>query len=146
MKDFTVIIGLPGSSKSFLVNKLLEENPNQVLLDDISRLLRVSHRGLRYYEVVAQFPKYKNFILSDPAFCEDSFRVRVINELKEVFGKTEEVVFDFIYFENNPEQCLQNVNLRNDGRKVVKYIEKLSQTYKIPEGSYTIPVWKPDDP
>lgn len=140
MKKFTIISGLPGSSKSFLANKLLEENPNQVLLDDISRLLRVSHRGLKYYEVVAQFVEYDSFILSDPAFCEEPFRFQVIKELEEIFR---EVSFSFIYFENDPEQCLRNVALRDDGRKVEKYIKKLSQTYKIPEGIRPIPVWRP---
>jgi len=142
VKKFTMIIGTPGCGKSFLANKLLLKNPNQVLLDDISRLLRVTHCGLRYFEVVAQFPEYNEFILSDPAFCEDSFRVRVMKELKEVFGE-DEVVFDFIYFENDPDQCLQNVELRNDGRKVRKYIERLSKTYNIPEGVIPIKVWKP---
>jgi len=140
MKKFTLVLGTPGAGKSFLAQQMQAKDPNLAVLDDVSRLLRVLCKGLCYYEVVAQFPEYDKFLLCDPAFCEDSFRIRVEAELREVFGKVE---FDYVFFENNPEQCLINVELRNDGRKVEKHIMRLSKIYKIPENVKPIPVWKP---
>jgi len=140
MKKFTLVLGCPGSGKSFLAQQMQAKDPNLAVLDDVSRMLRVTHKGLKYYEVVAQFPEYDKFLLCDPAFCENSFRIRVEAELREVF---KDVEFEYLYFENNPDQCLINAALRADGRKVENHIMNMSKVYKIPENIKPIPVWKP---
>jgi hypothetical protein len=85
----------------------------------------------------------RNFIYVDAALCN----LDVLNKFKEFIDcvkdthRIEEV--EYIYFENNPEQCLINAaNPNRVGKKVNRYIDYLTLIYKIPEGVVPLKVYR----
>ena len=61
-----------------------------------------------------------------------------INTYAEFHGK---INVSYIYFSNNPEQCLINVRNRNDGRKVNGFILTYAKYYNIPFGATVVDVY-----
>ncbi|MFA5491217.1 MAG: hypothetical protein WC284_18710 [Candidimonas sp.] len=118
-----LIIGLPGSGKTHL-GKTLSEQLGCPFIDDI-----VDINGL---------PDHDPFIVSDIACCDGNVARLAIEYMEARFGCEVEV----IYFVNDPEQCLRNVERRNDGRLVTEAIKNYSKIYKPIN---PIPVWKPDE-
>jgi len=78
----------------------------------------------------------KDFIISDTPLCIDSIKVDFLLWCKKYIPKYE---LEFIYFGNNPEQCLKNVKNRKDSREVESFIKFSTNGYR-PEGNI-IPVY-----
>jgi len=129
----TLIVGLPGSGKTFLAHDLARSEDARVFDDmKMSDLKDIRKDILRHK---------KNMILVSPQLCFEATRKLVEATVKE-WGATVQV----IYFENDPEQCLKNVESRDDGRKVYFFIRDVSKEYKIPEDVNVIcRVWRPED-
>ena len=117
-----IIVGLSGSGKTHLANQLA--NSDTVIIDDPKDMAEVNNN------------LSDNVIITDPNLCIEVYR----NAAKEFFT-SKGYKIEWIYFENNKEQCLKNVLYRNDGRKVDTAIERHSKAYEIPK--YIIPrkVW-----
>jgi len=107
------ICGLPGSGKTFLGNKL-SKKLNIPFFDDASMSWTLS----KLREIKG------DFILADVYLCRERDR-----EAVKSLGKCR-----WIFFENNPEKCIKNVEYRADGRAVTGMIRKMSKIYIIPEG------------
>jgi adenylate kinase family enzyme len=120
-----LICGLPGSGKTFL-GKKLSKSLNIEYIDDINSKDRL----------VELLNDNKSCIISDPHFVKSNVRI-----LAEEFIAKYNVNIEWLFFENNPEQCLKNVNKRNDGRKVSSFIKCLTKEYIIPDGVNIISVW-----
>ena len=135
MKKIIIIVGLPGSGKTTLIENMKELG--DLLLDDISR------RKTPFEDLVAAIhdPNAKRIIVSDPLFCHRGNQIDIHDQLK-----TYPVHLDWIFFENDPQQCLINVQHRNDGRDVNGFIYEVSGVYFIPENSHVIPVFTADKP
>ena len=68
-----------------------------------------------------------------------------LQNIKKISDVNPNAKLDWIYFENDPESCLKNVERRNreEGyRKVDSFIKNLHQFYKIPDGATTVQVYK----
>lgn len=117
MTKITLLIGLPGSGKSFLGRQLSIQGA--YFIDDISI------KGLTSLTDV--IGKHKHIVVSDAFLCCEKYRKAAKKLLQE-----HEV--EWIFFENNPEKCRRNVIRRNDGRKVDGLIKQLSLEYVIPDG------------
>lgn len=108
----TIIIGLPGSGKTFL-SKTIEG----FKVDDVFK---------NYAEEEFDFilKKYSSIVITDPLFCFN-------NRLQVVEKKLIAAGFDInkIYFENAKKKALYNIKKRNDSRKVLGLIEHLSRVY-----------------
>jgi predicted kinase len=117
----TFIVGLPGSGKSCLGKEMINENT--VFLDDISIL------GI---DAVVK-NKDKDLVISDVYLCLDNERTKAVNVINKLIPNCK---INWIYFENNPGQCLKNVERRKkdgDVRKVEELIRLLSKDYKPQE-------------
>ncbi len=128
MLKITLIIGLPGSSKSFLGNRLSQETGAHFLddvkdEDEIDSAIANGHISL---------------LIAHPFFCDSLIRDKLVSNLKEKYNNIE---FEYIFFENDAKQCRENAKLRN--RKVEGTLRRFENIYKIPDGYVPLPVWRP---
>lgn len=123
----TLLVGLPGSGKTWYANNVLEYDE---FLDDPKSFF--------------DFPKTVNghLVIADPLLCYAHARAKTI--LPYMYpGET----IKYIFFENNPEKCIKNVEYRTkngDNRDVLKPIQYLSKMYTIPEDAEIIQIWSPE--
>jgi len=129
MIKITLIAGLPGSGKSFLGTEMAKNGSS--FIDDISMI------GIVPLENAIK--KYEHIIIADVFLCEERTRELAVKRLKSLGIKKKEI--EWIFFENNPEKCLKNVERRDDGRKVKLLIEDLSKDYVIPVGAEVRTIW-----
>lgn len=125
------LVGLPGSGKSHYINKL-ESLDKYLIIDDPKNA-----------DDLPDIATAKNFdiIIADCHLCIPRIREKFINKMNKTYPDHS---IEFLFFENNPSQCLKNVNYRNDGRKVETTIIQYSKEYEIPVNSNIIPVFNTD--
>jgi len=75
----------------------------------------------------------KNIIISDPYICLKKVQDKLVKKLSSYF-------VEWIYFDNDPAQCMLNAASRN--KKVDGLIKLLSEKYYIPDGVPTIKVYR----
>lgn len=110
MNKCTVIVGLPGSGKSFLMNQIAL---NEILLDDIEiKDSQVFEPG--------------NYILTNPYFCLSS-KEKITEKINQHFKVD---IIEFILFENDLEACWFNVQNRKEYKKIsYSFMQYLSKEY-----------------
>lgn len=127
MTKIICIAGLPGSGKSTLAKQIVKENPSFALYDDASSSLKEEE------------PK-GDMIVIDVNFCDAQSRMGA----EMWFRLTCNADVQWIFFENNPQQCLANMIARQetgDLRSVRGTIERFKHTYQPPEGADVRPVY-----
>lgn len=130
----TLIIGLPGSGKSFLGTKLAKET-GATFIDDIKTTT----------ELELSFTQNKDIIIADMALCSKPTREACIGILNKMASDTNiNIIINKIFFENNPTKAHRLVFHRNDGREVDKAIIGMSKDYIIDDGFTPIIIWQPD--
>jgi len=112
----TLIIGLPGSGKTYMLNQL-EKVPNQFIYDD-------AIPNIPYNDFYSRLSDLSNSVyLADPRLCDYPTFKRVVDRLPSNIQST----MQLILFENNPEACIRNVT--NDRR--IRDIQTYSKHYDI---------------
>ncbi len=139
MINFILIVGLPGSGKTYLAKKMykkiLHEGKKKIYLyDDICI-------GGKFQELKKHAPRENStIIITDPYFCQKETRSECVRSLNRMFG---EVGIKWIFFENNKEKCLNNVKSRTgEHRKVDNFIEMLSRNYEIDPSCSPLEIWQ----
>lgn len=132
-----IIIGLPCSGKTWLADRIsLGTIP---IIDDWVCLGR---------SVLSQYSldELKNgYILTHPFFCIKETLQSEIDCINETFEDMN-VLIECIYFENNIQKCLRNLEYRirnGDLRNTELSIRRLAQSYVIPENIIALPIWQP---
>lgn len=114
-----LIIGLPGSGKSYFLNEFLDDSWTKI--DDPKTT----------DDPLKDFPlNIDKLAVVDPWFCNKTVLKSAIETLLIRYPNAE---FDYVYFKNEPEQCKINVSIRNDGRKVNGFIDMFSKLYEPPD-------------
>ena len=134
--NIIILVGLPGSGKSRMAKQINIDNGNKYKVIDDPKSLEND---------IKPFIN-KDLIITDPALCFESNREKAEEFFKEF---APDAKIDWIYFENNPEQCLINADIRNrtlrismkPTRNVDSFIKNLHQFYTIPEGTNVVSVW-----
>lgn len=111
------LVGLPGSGKSYYGHEFLKSNPNYIFVDDCSRI-----------ELENALSNNAKIIVANPWFVVENARKQAIALIEKYTSNIE-----FVFFENNPQQCIRNVEFRNDNRKVFGFIKSMTKQYVIPK-------------
>lgn len=123
---FVLVIGLPGSGKTFYVRSL-----DGLVFDDIlnkNLLLNLNAEKV---------------IVVDHLFCIEKIRQKAVSFILDNYLNVD---IEYIYFENNPQQCYKNIVFRNDKREISKYyVFNLSKRYLIPNNIKPLKVWEPNE-
>ncbi len=119
----TLIVGLPGSGKSYLANTMVQEDPTLFLIDDM-----IEEGDLQKAKTFIQ--NGQSGIITDPQLCLDQVRSAAEKAIQSWGGSVQ-----FIFFENNPKACLHNTLKRNDKRKVDGFIKWVTTQYNPPANS-----------
>lgn len=114
MDFITLIVGLPGSGKTYLANQMKQEG--EELIDDIKS--------------VDQLPESGSMIITDPHLCVPSTLDNALAFLKRRYPYH---IFEIVFFENDLEKALANVERRDDGRKVTAFATRLASIYNPPK-------------
>ena len=132
-KKFVWIHGLPGSGKTYLANQM-NKNNDYTILDDIIDMSKVQ----------AEMDKGNNIILSSPYFEKYIGMISLESRLRKALEGSD-YELEEIWFENNPQNCIKNINNRVDhnikANILAPEVIELSYRYRIPEGSKVVPVW-----
>lgn len=137
----TMLVGLPGSGKTTLGNRMIGDDgvqlpdPNTIFLDDITVIGGIDELN----EAIAF--GWENIIVSDVFLCRPIDRANAVRWLEK---NAQGYEVEWIYFENAPDKCYSNVRRRNAGgdpRKVGELIRELTKLYVIPSDVKPLTVW-----
>lgn len=120
-----LICGLPASGKTTLALGIVSSNPDAILIDDPTDWMDVNERIASHKGLV---------ILTDPHLCFISSREVAQQRFEELGFRIE-----WLFFENNPKQCI--VNAKGRAKEVNLDISWFSKSYSIPLGVVSIPVY-----
>ncbi len=117
MSMIYLVIGLPGSGKTTFLKTV-----DGLVVDDITDLKSIPET-------------FENLYISDINFCVGT------EKAEEYLSKFGHKIVK-IFYENEPEKCIINVNNRNDGRLISEqFIRFLSKQYVIPSGATVLEVY-----
>lgn len=89
-------------------------------------------------EFVPFLNQNKDIIITGPHLCFKDARKKA----KEFFVTNyPHYKLEWIFFENDPIKCMNNINHRNDGREVIQFIKYCSKHYNPPITKRNI--WQP---
>lgn len=131
---FIIFVGLPGSGKTTTALKLYETMPEALFLDDLC--LDVDGGARKYKELMPE-----TVIITDPRMCgttQENVKRIIIKE----FGCDPNSIFEFNYFENDPEACIINARKNPKPGGTENFIRTYTKIYRIPENSNTYKVYK----
>ena len=115
----TLVIGLPASGKTTYAKKL-----GGFLIDDPKHL--------------DELPDIcEHLVIVDPFFCITHILKKSIVKLSEKYGECE---ITKIYFENDPDQCCKNAELR-EHKHVKRFINAISFEYEPDESCIVLPCY-----
>lgn len=114
MKTVIFVVGLPGSGKTYWAN---QQNDGYVLDDptDLNKIAKIINQ-------------YNKVYITDPHLVLESNRINAQKFVENMGVKN----IQWVFFENNPEACWENVLRRNDGREVKGMIFTYSTLYRTP--------------
>lgn len=126
MSNILMIVGLPGSGKTTLAKQINADNGGKYYLID----------DPKNFETDVMPFLDRDVIITDPYLCFKNFRVAAIKRIESVKPG---VKIDWIFFENNPEKCLDNAKNRPN-KKVESFIKNFSSKYDIPKNVTVVEV------
>lgn len=113
-----VIIGLPGSGKTSLLNKYKNTH---IIHDDFMGSFFTG-------QIYSDLENGKQLCLADPRLCDIRFFNQYISANFSI-GNTK-----LILFENDPDKCLKNIIVREDNKNIIRWentINRFTEKYHI---------------
>ena len=147
MATLIAIVGLPGSGKSRYIAQIRGALPGVVADDYMAHPHGDSPRftdARRFVELVRALNAGRDSLVCDVNFCRPHRR----GEFEAaIHGVAPGVVFEWRFFENDPDACIQNVRRRariNVTREEATIV-KLAPHYQYPADAVVLRVWRPAD-
>lgn len=137
LEKITILVGSPGSGKSTLGYNMEKENNGVLFIDDMS--IQVKDNPIAYIQEVLR-ADVNHLVIADVNFCFTNVRNQAIQMLESKLG----IGVSCIYFENNLEKCLKNIERRRqsgDNRRVENLAKIISEKYEIPEGQNIVEIF-----
>jgi predicted kinase len=134
IERIVLVVGLPGSGKSVFARQLAQAQ-GYIWLDDPS--VGLSHEQL-VQRLRALNASASGLAISDPLLCYAHNREAAIEVLRACCPQAQ---LEWVYFENDPEQCLANALARNASQEVRGFIAEASKVYAPPPSA--LPVYAP---
>ncbi|MBN8549997.1 MAG: hypothetical protein J0M12_11835 [Deltaproteobacteria bacterium] len=145
----TIVVGLPGSGKSHLIEELTRKATGLVRDDFMAgieyspliwRLPTVTDSAV-YPRLISDLRSGKQCVISDIIFCDTLIRLEIENAVRRDVPKVD---LRWEFFENNPTACKANARRRARKKslsKELKLITFLSRKYILPEEATAHKVW-----
>lgn len=132
MNKITIIVGLPGSGKTHLGNRLSKEM-GIPFFDDCATDKN------SWDAAVAHIKSGGDCILTDPKFCRPKTMATLTTKIAEVMVGG--VMYNYHYFANEPEVCIRNLQDRDERVVSDRFVRELSAEYN-PVSYITIPCYR----
>ena len=133
MNKCRIIVGLPGSGKTYYA----EHNPLGILFDDPAQ----NHKS--FQKLKAAVKAGSDITITDVYACDADSRYIMVASLVDWNPRLE---ISWVFFANNLEACIANVQRRNDGRDVSpEFVTEASKHYAIPIGTPFLDVYTPPE-
>jgi RNase adaptor protein for sRNA GlmZ degradation len=134
-----IIVGLPGSGKTYYAKEKFEPLDYK-LFDDVG----MEHELLR--SLIEHLKAGKKAVVTDIYTLTNRERFVVLRRLY-MEPELVDMKIDWIFFENDPENCLINIRQRNDSSDQYRTISDdfiffLSKQYTIPPDQTPRPVYR----
>ncbi len=142
MVKLVVVTGLAGSGKTAHLPEFQEEYGATCRRDSFMKN-SFRHKepipcSRHFVDMICELRNGRNCIITDSAFCKVGSREELEGIVRELVSA---VVFVWIAFDNNPEQC--RLNVIASGRKVeerLANIKKYKDVYTYPKGAVRVRV------
>lgn len=119
--DIVLFVGLPGSGKTHNANKYCD-----VVIDDIVKISELpSSEQLGTLRMG----------ITDVNFCDTSILNKAIQKLEIMYPAR---TIETVYFQNDVDNCIANVQHRDDGRNVQGTIDRFKDLYNPPPDALPI--------
>jgi len=138
----TVIVGLPGSGKSTLVEKMKREGAGFCVHDFHANAHMNSplvEHSRHYGDLIRSLRRGTDCVIADIAFCEPARRD---NLERAVAREIPALRIEWVYFENAPETCAHNIKTRarSSSASDLRELARLTALYILPSEVVPIPV------
>ena len=143
MPKLIVITGLCGSGKTRYIRTIRASIPGLIADDYMTRAASPRFIDSRFYvDLVRTLNAGKDCLVCDIAFCRPGQRAAFEAVIRPCAPAVE---FEWVFFANEPELCLQNVRRRARIKVGAEEqsIRALSRHYQIPGSATVLPVWRP---
>ena len=134
-KHFIWIHGLPGSGKSHLA-KIMNIDNQYEILDDIASFDKIDSLLNAGSDIILTSPYFEEYLKFN------GFYNKLINKLNE----HKDYILEEIWFENNPNACIENLKSRTKhsikSEYIIPEIQIYSKDYKVPSNVDVMPIWK----
>lgn len=134
-----IIIGLPGSGKSFLIKtKFMGMLSKENIFDDYHKDSYNNspeiEKSCNYSKLINRLMAGDDCVISDIEFCKTRHLNKLLDKLNSIVTSLN---YELHCFRNQPEQCMKNVKHRNreNAKSEIIKIMELTKLYTPPQKS-----------